>query len=480
MALTLRVISRQHQTLGKNARKVFDKQCGTIGRAEGNAWVLPDPERLLSSQHAVITYEAGVYYLSDTSTNGVYVKGSEQPVGKRGRVKLKDGDRLHLGDFDLLVSINAVEGDDDAVPLPVADSGLYGAEGLGSANALSMSLDPLELLDRLEMGKSTRDNSRWRPSPLSSPPAQRGAEHDDVPVTSESLQTPTPVEGPILQDWNATDVAEALSGEPPPVFAPIPEHALDKSTNLGPVSGHAQPPPFPEPSMATKASCRGAEISVREPTRPGQPLTAPREERLLMAFWQGAGLDQAAVTTESPEEFMGLVGRLVRQMVQGLMEALIARTSVKNDYRMGLTMIQPIENNPLKFSVGGVDEAMRTVLCSHKAGYLPGIQAVQEGFQDLQNHQIAMIAGMQAKFQALLERLDPKALEGQFDKDLSGRLLLAVQRKARYWDAYSSFFSQEVKKRTEDDFLNLFDEEIARAYEQQISELAKARNKAAD
>jgi type VI secretion system protein len=43
----------------------------TIGRSSDNDWVLPDPERLVSSQHCVIQYKDGRYYLTDNSTNGV-------------------------------------------------------------------------------------------------------------------------------------------------------------------------------------------------------------------------------------------------------------------------------------------------------------------------------------------------------------------------------------------------------------------------
>ncbi|HEX5421439.1 MAG TPA: FHA domain-containing protein, partial [Gammaproteobacteria bacterium] len=62
MAVTLRVSSYQSQALGSDATRVFQTG-GSIGRAAGNDWVLPDPERFVSGQHATVAFEGGEYVL---------------------------------------------------------------------------------------------------------------------------------------------------------------------------------------------------------------------------------------------------------------------------------------------------------------------------------------------------------------------------------------------------------------------------------
>jgi type VI secretion system FHA domain protein len=107
MAIKLRVISDHYRELGENRTRVFGVNGGTIGRAPDNDWVLPDPKRIVSGHHFEIEYRNGAYWLRDTSTNGVYVNEAEEPVGAGGSVELQDGDRLRVGDYELIVSVDA-------------------------------------------------------------------------------------------------------------------------------------------------------------------------------------------------------------------------------------------------------------------------------------------------------------------------------------------------------------------------------------
>ena len=106
MALKLRVISDQYRQLGKRSSRLFGVSGGRIGRSADNDWILPDPDRYISSHHAKVSYRAGAWILEDTSTNGVFVNGAETPLSEAGFHKMQDGDRLRLGDYELLVSID--------------------------------------------------------------------------------------------------------------------------------------------------------------------------------------------------------------------------------------------------------------------------------------------------------------------------------------------------------------------------------------
>ena len=44
--------------------------------------------------------------LEDTSTNGVFINGADTPASVEGAYSLQDGDRLRLGDYEILVSID--------------------------------------------------------------------------------------------------------------------------------------------------------------------------------------------------------------------------------------------------------------------------------------------------------------------------------------------------------------------------------------
>ena len=79
MSLKLRVISDHHKALGRRSSKLFGVTGGRIGRAQDNDWVLPDPDRYVSSHHCKIVFRAGKWILEDTSTNGVFINGSDAP-----------------------------------------------------------------------------------------------------------------------------------------------------------------------------------------------------------------------------------------------------------------------------------------------------------------------------------------------------------------------------------------------------------------
>jgi type VI secretion system FHA domain protein len=103
VALRLTVISDQAPALGERASVLLGARGGTIGRAHDNDLVLPDSNRYISAHHARIHYRNGGYVIEDTSTNGVFLNGAREPVGKLGPQPLRGGDLLRLGTYQLRV-----------------------------------------------------------------------------------------------------------------------------------------------------------------------------------------------------------------------------------------------------------------------------------------------------------------------------------------------------------------------------------------
>jgi len=80
-----------------------------VAQLGAQIWELPDPERVISRIHARIEYRDGTYHLIDTSTNGVFVNEATEPLGKGREIELKDGDTLTIGDYQIRVSLPALE-----------------------------------------------------------------------------------------------------------------------------------------------------------------------------------------------------------------------------------------------------------------------------------------------------------------------------------------------------------------------------------
>jgi type VI secretion system protein len=175
-------------------------------------------------------------------------------------------------------------------------------------------------------------------------------------------------------------------------------------------------------------------------------------------------------TAEQGLEIMTHLGAIFRETVQGLTDILRARGDIKGEFRLDRTAIGPMENNPLKTPPGrpplGLEEIMTLLLIRQQDAYMSPVQAVHEGFNDIKAHQLAVMAGIQAALNRLLERFDPHNLETRLQQTVFDSFLPA-SRKAKYWDLFTTEY-QAIAREAEDDFNELFGDEFARAYEERL------------
>ena len=154
---------------------------------------------------------------------------------------------------------------------------------------------------------------------------------------------------------------------------------------------------------------------------------------------------------------MHLVGEMFCEMVEGMMSLLRSRAELKSQFRMSVTTIRAAENNPLKFSMS-VGEAMQALLKPDRKGFLKPVDAIQNGFDDISNHQLAMTAGIQASVSDLLKKFNPQRFESQVDRSVFGT------KNIKCWNNYSESYEQNATDAMEDFFGDAF----VAAYEQQM------------
>ncbi len=105
MGLVLKITSAHSELLEDDCEREFNEDGGTIGRSLQSDWILPDPDRYISGKHATVDFQGGAYYLADVSSNGVFVNDDSEPLGKGNPRRLFDGDKIRMGDFEFLVSL---------------------------------------------------------------------------------------------------------------------------------------------------------------------------------------------------------------------------------------------------------------------------------------------------------------------------------------------------------------------------------------
>jgi type VI secretion system FHA domain protein len=105
--------------------------------------------------------------------------------------------------------------------------------------------------------------------------------------------------------------------------------------------------------------------------------------------------------------------------------------------------------------------------------YQKPLDAVREGFHGISEHQLAVLAGIQAAFRGMLERLDPDSLEQRFEKYRKAGVL-KVGQKGKNWDSYKEFH-QDLVNNIDNSFQHLFGYDFVQAYEDQLQKLLMAR-----
>lgn len=444
MLLALSVISQQSQNLGAASYRVFDARGGSIGRIEGNDWVLPDPDKLVSSRHANIRFVRDTFYLEDISTNGTGYN-APQSVVPRGQLQpLSDGDHLFVGDFEILVQL--VADAPAAAPLPVDIS----------------ATAQLAALRQPGGGGALEDLLAEPPPPPAPPmpvaPAPVPAAPSFAPVAPAYAPTMPPAPAPaapgVLPDnWDLTGFNLAPAAAPtPPVVVPTPMMPAQS-----PALQAVPPPPTPAPLQRPAPAPPPAYGAAQGPS--------PDVSQLFASL----GLQPQQV----PPDTLAQLGQILRVVVQGLVEVLLARKQVKDNFRMAMTIIRPVENNPLKFAATPED-ALYTLFVKRNPGYLGPVEAFKEAFDDLSFHQLATLAGMRAAFFATLQRFDPTVLEAQWDKAAGKKGGLFGGGKAALWEQFCQHYTR-VAHDSEANFQQIFGEAFVRAYDDQIRKLQDAR-----
>lgn len=189
-------------------------------------------------------------------------------------------------------------------------------------------------------------------------------------------------------------------------------------------------------------------------------------QALMQAFLKGAGIEHASLNAELTPEFMETLGKLVASAVNGTFELLTTRASMKREVKADVTMIVLRNNNPLKF-LSDSETILVQMLRKKMPGFMGPAEAMQDAYEDLQAHQVGMVAGMHAAVDEVLKRFDPALLEKRLKDRTMFDTVLPAHRKARMWDQYTVLFG-DIYREAQHDFDALFGKAFVAAYEKEI------------
>ena len=487
MTLTLDIVSVEGQSSGETGW-VFTSEGGTIGRNPECTWVLSNAK--VSGRHALIRYQDGVFYIEDMSRNGVCLNGLDGRLEKGRQYELSDRDVLYIDPYEIRVTVSQ-----ERVRSPQASRRGGAEDWPGPRGQYDPFSDPFApaheperspLPEEPEPSRADLDPLKWI-GPAADPPRPKGptaegldggAAWNDYYRAPDVVQPPSPSQPPRPADLPPPNYNPANSKifqqpivpaprptpghrpsppSPPARSAPVPD--APKGPPFTAPAASAIPPPVPRSgpiSPAVQAPMEPAPAADLRRIAPAPP--SPASE--LAALLAGAGLDPSLVTPE----LAGQIGAILRVVVDGVMKVLQARADVKDAFDVKRTVFRPMENNPLKFSAN-VEDALHNLLVKRNPAYLGPVDAFEDAFEDLRQHQVAMLAGIRVAFEALLAEFDPEHLQAEFDK-VPGKGL--VPTKLRYWELYKER-AQALVRDPDATFKRLFAEAFARAYADQLA-----------
>ena len=463
-----------------------------IGRSADAGWQIDDPDMFVSRAHCRISGGRDGYFVTDTSSSGLFINDSDSPLGAGKSTRLQSGMRLRLGDYTVHVDLQTPTAQAPAAGQPVP-------ERLPPASRAPVSIGRDDFFSAKVEEEPRRPRPADLPNPFEQPVAgaferaassQRSSPAFDDPFSLDPVATPVSKNAaPDPEPGGAASQADPFSLDPVPSSSRGAELAAGKLSDFTDDFGFG---PAAAPSSANGAGSTGqreriaqrpqstnpwdlpvqpAEVPppprVGAAAKPARPLAAaqPGESALLSAFLHGMGVEEADFPGRDSIAEMEKFGREYRLIMEGLMQLLRKRAEEKGNARVAQTMVGASEVNPLKF-LPTVDDAIVTLIAERSPGFLAGEAAIADAVRDLAQHHVRAWRGIQAALRRMIDRFDPAAIEEELKSNSAIGTLLSGGRGAKLWELYQKRH-REIAESAEKSFLGEIGTDFRDAYEEE-------------
>lgn len=459
-----------------------------IGRSADAGWQIDDPDMFVSRAHCKISGGRDGYFITDTSSSGLFIDDSDSPLGPGRSTRLKSGMRLRLGDYVLHVEVQPNGGHTSIGQAPVANQSAPAWSSPQPRTPASIGGDDFF------SAKVEEEPRAPRPADLPNPfeqPVPGAYDRAAVQRSSPAFDDPfsmDPVSTPVTGD-------DAGPGQPDPFgFGDMPSRGVtpepvakgagfNDDFNFGPAaapaSGNSADPVGRVERPAEKPqAARPWEIPapvVDPPAPPPRPVPAPKPSRpvqqapgdlaLRAAFLRGMGVEEADFPGRDAISEMEKFGREYRLMLDGLMQLLRKRAEEKGSARVAQTMVGASEVNPLKF-LPTVEDVIVTIIAERSPGFLSGEAAIGDAVKDLAQHHVRAWRGVQAALRRMIDRFDPAAIEEELKSNSAIGNLLSGGRNAKLWELYQKRH-RDIAQSAESSFLGEIGADFRDAYEEE-------------
>ncbi|TPN85013.1 type VI secretion system-associated FHA domain protein TagH [Mesorhizobium sp. CU2] len=458
-----------------------------IGRSADAGWQIDDPDMFVSRAHCKISGGRDGYFVTDTSSSGLFVDNSDSPLGPGRSTRLQSGMRLRLGDYVIYVEVQSKGSQTSIGQAPVASHSAPAwtspqprtPQSIGGDDFFSAKVD--------EEPRPPRPADL--PNPFEQPVAnaydraavQRSSPAFDDPFSLDPVATPQESHAPASGQSDPFGFGDmpARNDAPSPAAKPAgfdDDFSFGPAATPAPANGAApaervqhQPEkpraaqPWEIPAQAAEPAPAPRPIPVPKPARPAP--AAPSDMALRAAFLRGMGVEEADFPGRDAITEMEKFGREYRLMLDGLMQLLRKRAEEKGSARVAQTVVGSSEVNPLKF-LPTVEDVIVTIIAERSPGFLSGEAAIGDAVKDLAQHHVRAWRGVQAALRRMIDRFDPAAIEEELKSNSAIGNLLSGGRNAKLWELYQKRH-RDIAQSAESSFLGEIGADFRDAYEEE-------------
>jgi Uncharacterized conserved protein, contains FHA domain len=213
MPLIFDLVSKEQLSPSLKSSVTFRDSGGTIGRAETATWKLTDRSRHISGVHAEVSYDNGVYFLTDRSTNGTFDVGKNARLQKNEDYPIAHGDSFRMGNFIFKARI-------------IQDAEQFTHQHFGESASISTLIPDDEFLDvdPISLLESPPSDDQFLSS-FSASDDERMAFDESWDDLNEPFQSPTLVAD--TTDQSPDFLTELAITDPVPL-RPVPVESAEK------------------------------------------------------------------------------------------------------------------------------------------------------------------------------------------------------------------------------------------------------------
>ena len=429
------VVSNPTQVASGLAREhVFGVRGGSIGSAGSDTWQLSSHRTGAVGGHAEVRFMDGVFCLIDRSGR-TYINSGTQPVGRGRRARLKSGDIITIGRYQLKAEVLSGQRQDGTLPEEAEDATL-------------VNVDEGELMRAGECELETVGDE-----PL----------HGLQPAPGETVSDDP------LQAWSGNsdesrhaDVAE--SGDRESLLADKPEWFASE----GDVTDEYRENRDVAMGLPMRKGEGDRMSETTQPARRRQNNDQSRQHISGAPLLRGMDSDLGFADSDEMRLFLEEAGQTLKATVEGLLALHQGEDSRHQALR---TRLQPIEDNPLRLGED-YNETVQTLFASQRSPvHLSAPAAVSESLQSLHHHQLATQTAIREGLDAILHAFSPEALLRRFHGYRRG--LKTDEDESNWaWEMYQHYY-RELSSSRQQGFERLFQEVFEQAYDQQLRQLQR-------